>query len=228
MKNKNLIGIIILVLLFNWNYGSSQNYFEGEMYFHIDYELIDNKISKNNLIKQMGDSVVAYLKEDKFVLLHNSKGKLGKRKTIFLLNEGFNYVDYEKSDTIMRFNLNKISGKLLNFNRNLHENKPILNELCESITIEFESTNKEDFFQKHKGKYYFSANNYKLNPKYYRNYESNFWNLFVKESTSISLRNEVEYYPLFKSIQQVYGTIKRKIPDSVFQLNKNKYIKIMK
>ena len=72
MKNKNLIGIIILVLLFNWNYGSSQNYFEGEMYFHIDYELIDNKISKNNLIKQMGDSVVAYLKEDKFVLLHNS------------------------------------------------------------------------------------------------------------------------------------------------------------
>ncbi len=207
--------------------GYAQNYFEGEIYYQIVYDSSSNKLSKNSLIQEMGDSLTAYIKPDKFVLKHNTKGKYGRKRTIFLLAEGFSYIEYEKYDTILKFDLKKKSGELVSFEHNRDERKFVLNQLCESITIEFKSTDKDDYFQKKTGKYYFSSEKYKLNPEFYKNYRSNFWNLYVEKSGSISLWNEIEYFPIFKSTQQAYAIINTKVPDSLFEINTGKYIKLI-
>lgn len=224
-SNSNLF-LSYLFFLCSLGIVQSQEYFEGEIYYHIEYDLLNDKLSKNILIQEMGDSIVAYIKSDKFILMHNTKGKLGNKRTIFLLKEGYGYIDFEKSDTIMKFGLSKKSGELIKFSRNYKDKRHILNELCESITIEFK-TIKNDLVQEHRGKYYFSSKKQRLDPKFYKNYKNNYWNLFVQESESISLRNEIEYFPAFKFVQQAYAIVKREIPDSIFQINKNKHVKLI-
>ncbi len=61
-----------------------------------------------------------------------------------------------------------------------------------------------------RGKYYFNPK-YKLNAKLYSEYTDCFWNLFVKESNAINIRNETEFYPLFKSIQEVTSIVQKNI-----------------
>lgn len=222
------LSFTILFLLYASVVAYSQNYFEGEIYYHVEYDMLNDKLSKNLLVQEMGDSVAAYIKPDKFLLIYNTKGKFGKKKTIFLLKEGYGYIDFEKSDTIVKFNLSEESGELIKFSRNYRDRRQVLNELCESITIEFKPMGESDFVHERRGKYYFSSKNHRLNPKFYENYKNNFWNLFVQESESISIRKEVEYFPVFKLVQEAYAIVKKEIPDSIFEINQNKHIKLMK
>ncbi len=210
--------------LFLFSNAYSQSYFEGDLYYEISYHIDNDKLSKRDLIRGIGDSLSVYLKEDKFITVHNSKGKLGKRKTIFLLKEGFGYIDYEKSDTILKFDLSKKSGNLMKFIRNEDKKRVVMGNVCKSITIEYSFKNSK-YFKKHFGNYFFSTSKYQLNPIYYKGFRNNFWNLYAEESGAISLRNEIEYFPFYKYTQQVYASIKRKLPDSMFIIDKNKYIK---
>lgn len=221
--------VVIFFLLCTVSDAFSQEYYEGELYYKINYFDVssEGKLSEQILIKEMGDSLSVYIKEDKFAMIHNTKGKLGAKRTVFLLNEGFGYVDFEKSDTILKINLNEESGKLLRFDKSRDDKRVVLGNLCESLTIEFESIDKKDLFRKHTGKYYYTSEKYRLNPKFYINYKSNFWNLYVQESGAISLRNEIEYFPLFRFVQEAYASVKRKLPDSIFEINEKKYIKLI-
>ncbi len=226
MKYK-LFGTLLFSLVFS-NSISSQDFFEGEMYFKVSYKLLDKNLdSEKSMISELGDSITSYIKEDKFVLLRNSKGKYGKRKTIFFLEKGFSYVEYENLDTIFKYNIKKKSGILLKFKRKT-EKKYILNNNCESIIIEYEpEQNKNQFFNKISGEYFFCSSKFKLNPEIYSNYKSNFWNLYVQESGAVSLKSIVKYFPFFESTQEVYAIIKRKLPKSIFIVNEDKFIKNM-
>ncbi|GEQ86124.1 hypothetical protein ULMS_16320 [Patiriisocius marinistellae] len=112
---------------------------------------------------------------------------------------------------------------MIEFKRNPEDQIKILDELCESISIVYKPTGTESFFQIFKGKYYFNPK-YKLNKNLYKKYTDGFWNLFVEESESISIKNETEFYPLFKTIQEATKIEEKKIPFSMFEPNLSKII----
>jgi len=53
-----------------------------------------------------------------------------------------------------------------------------------------------------------------------------FGNLYVKESKSISIRNEIEYPSIFKSVSEATSITPKKISFEMFEPNKSKVISI--
>jgi len=222
-KMKNVF--LLLFLICNLGFSYSQNYFEGAIHFELNYKIKDNRIDKNDLIREMGDSITAFIKEDKFILLNNSKGRLGKRKTIFHLKQGVCYVDYENLDTIMKYDLNKTLGKLLRFKRDQKNTTYVLGKLCESIFIEQGINISNSSSKKKSSKYFFNKGELKLNPKYYDKYKINFYDLYASQSGSIPLRIDVEYSSLYSYSQEAYAIIKHEYPDSTFAIDSSKIIR---
>ena len=50
------------------------------------------------------------------------------------------------------------------------------------------------------------------------------WNLYVNEAKAISLRNEIEFSPYFKSIQEAVSLEQQPIDESHFIVNTDKTI----
>ena len=214
--------ITITFILINCCY--SQNYFEGEIEYQLSYEPINKNISSEILQKEFGKSFTAYVKEDRYALIYHAEGKQGWMKVIVRLDEGFSYTEFEKSDTISKTKFGSEKEELISFKRNTNDKKKVLGTDCESISINYKPKDVEtSFFQLHKGTYYFDPK-YKLNSRLYSNYTDGFWNLYVKESEAVSIRNEVEFYPLFKSIQEASSIEQKKVDDSVFEPNSKKVI----
>ncbi len=217
--------LIIQIIFFSVTFHlSAQDFFEGELNYKIEYEVLNKNISVSILEREMGDSFDAYVKEDKYIMTYNSKGELGWSKTIVLLDEGYTYVEYEKSDTIYKYPLDDNKSKLIQISRNVNDQKKVLDEMCESITLKYESTDSNSMFRVTDGKHYFNPK-YKLNYKKYKNYTSGFWNLYVKESKAISIRNEHLYKGMFKSVSQATKITKKKIPEELFIINQDKIVK---
>ncbi|MEW7289641.1 hypothetical protein [Aquimarina sp. 2304DJ70-9] len=211
-----------LVLLFISNI-FGQEYFEGELQYKIEYEPLNKNIPVSYLEKEMGKSFSAYVQEDRYIMIYHATGELGWMKIMVMLNEGYTYTEFENSDTITKVKFANEKDKLIEFKRNSDDKREILNEMCESITINYQPTDSDSFFQIFRGKYYFNPK-YKLNDKLYENYTDGFWNLYVNESKSISIRNETEFYPIFKTIQEVTSITEKEILDEMFELNKSKII----
>ncbi|WP_299255455.1 hypothetical protein [uncultured Aquimarina sp.] len=212
----------ILFLLFISNiYG--QEYFEGQIEYKIEYEPINPNIPKGYLSTELGDSFTAFVQEDRYTMIYHGKGELGWMKVIVRLDEGYSYTEYEKKDTISKTKFGLDKDKLLKFSHNPDDKKIIMDELCESITINYQPSDPKSFFKTFRGKYYFNPK-YKLNSKLYENYTDGFWNLFVKESNSISIRNETEFYPFFKTTQEAISIDEKKIPSKTFEPNNSKVI----
>lgn len=221
MKNNLRILKFLLLLIVSNIYG--QEYFEGELNYKIEYQAINPNISTEYLAKELGDSFTAYVKEDRYMMIYHGKGQLGWMKIIVRLDQGYSYTEYEKKDTIIKTKFGLEKEKLLELKRNSDDRREVLGELCESITLNYEPSDPESFFQILRGKYYFNPK-YKLNSKLYENYTDGFWNLFVKESESISIRNETEFYPLFKAIQEAISIEEKEISIEVFEPNSSKII----
>lgn len=213
--------IIFIFLLVIKSY--SQEYFEGIVNYKISYESLNENIPANVFETQIGTSMTAYIKEDRYAMIYHGKGKLGWMKTIVRLDEGYTYTEYEKKDTIVKKKFARQNATLIEFKRNKNDKKFILNDSCESITLSHKSNNPDEFFTETYGKYYFNPK-YKLNAKLYKNYTNEFWNLYVEESESISLRNEVELRPLLKSIQEADSINREKVSKIIFEPNKEKVI----
>lgn len=214
--------ITVLLLLFvSISYG--QDYFEGQIEYKIEYETLNPNISKDYLSREFGDSFTAFVQEDRYAMIYHATGELGWMKIIVRLDEGYSYTEYEKKDTISKTKFGLEKSKLLKFEHNPDDKKKVLGELSESITLEYESLDPDSFITVFKGKYYFNTK-YKLNPKLYENYTDGFWNLFVKKSKSISIRNETEFYPYFKTNQEAVTIDKKKIPSNIFEPNTSKVI----
>jgi len=214
----------LIITLFFFSLGA-QEFFEGELHYNIEYESINENIPIEFLEIEMGKSFTAYVKEDRYAMIYHSTGQQGWMKIIVRLDQGYSYTEFEKLDTITKVKFGKGTNELIKFNRNTTDKKKILGEDCESITLEYKSKEKGSPFQEIRGKYYFNPK-YRLNPNRYSEYTDGFWNLFVKESASISIRNEITFYPLFKSIQEVTSITEKKIDKGMFEPNKNKEIKI--
>ena len=202
---------------------SGQEYFEGVLEYKVSYESTSEFIPVETLKSEFGTSFTAYVQEGRYAMIYHSTGQFGWMKVIVSLKDGYSYTEFEKSDTIMRSKLNVGKEELIEFKRNTDNKKLILNELCESVTINYKPLGPDVFYQEHRGTHYFNPK-YKLNAKLYENYTDGFWNLFVSESNAISIRNEAEFFPLFKKVDEATSIVAEEVPDTMFILNPNKTI----
>ena len=220
---KNTLRISILLFFSFITILSAQDFFEGELKYKIDYESLNPNIPESYLERELGSSFSAYVKEDRYTMIYDAKGTQGWMKVIVRLDQGYTYTEYEKLDTIVKTKFGSEKNKLVHFKRNSANKKEILDELCESVSIHYEPQDPTSYFQSFQGTYYFNPK-YKLNSKLYDNYTDGFWNLFVGESNAISIRNEISFSPLFKSIQEVTSIEPKQIPLEMFEPNTAKII----
>ncbi|GHC59018.1 hypothetical protein [Ulvibacter litoralis] len=220
---KKIFLLTQLLLIITVNNLLAQDYFEGQIDFKIEYESLNENISAKYLEYAIGDSFTAYIQEDRYIMIYNSKTEQGWSKSTIRLDEGYSYTEYEKSDTIYRSKLNSSSDILIEIKKHPNQKKMILGEMCPSITLKYESTDPNTPFKITDGTHYYSPK-YKLNSEKYKNFTSGFWNLFVNESESVSIRNEHIYTGFFKSISEATKIQEKKISDDLFTLNSDKIL----
>ncbi len=216
--------IICTILLFAFYTNTfAQDYFEGQIDFKVEYESLNINIPSSYLSYVLGDLFTAYVQEDRYIILYNSKADKGWSKTIISLDEGYSYVEFEKSDTIFKSKLNSNKNKLIMIKKNPNKQISVLGELCSSISLKYESIDSENPIKISNGVHYYNPK-YRLNPEKYRIYTSGFWNLYVDKSEAISIRSEHIYEGFFKSVSEAKKIELKEIPDELFELNKEKII----
>lgn len=204
----------------------STKYFEGEVHFTISVKSLDENTPTAIFEQEIGNKMIGKVKEKKYLMLQNSGGELGHMKMIYLLEEGIGYIEYENRDTIEQFRIDTSPGELLEIKRNKQPKKEILGELRESVTIRYKPKMYSEYLDEVSGTYYFHSD-YKLNPEYYKNHKSGYWNLFVNESGSISIRNEIVHYPLLEALYEVEQILVKEIDEEEFAIDKTRPIKII-
>ena len=214
---------LVLLFLCSLTCLHAQEFFEGEVQYTISYEAINKNLSANILERELGSTMTAYVKEDRYTMITHISGQQGWIKVIIRLDEGFSYTEYEKSDTIIKSKLNKPPGTLINLSSITENKKMVLGEACEAISLHYTPAEHIPFVKEIKGTYYFNPK-YRLNAKWYTEQTEGFWNLYVQESKSLSLRNEVEYSPLFKSIQEATSVAEKDMDHQLFEPNADKII----
>jgi hypothetical protein len=204
--------------------GYTQEYFEGEIQYNIEYVALNKNISTEYLKKEVGGSFTAYVKEDRYAMIYHAGGTNGWMKIIVRLDQGYYYTEFEKQDTIARTKFAPEKRELFLFERNHDEKKEVLGEMCESVTINHHPGDDIPFAKEIRSVHYFSPK-YRLNKEKYKDYGNGFWNDYVKESGAISIRNETEYAPFFKSISEAVSIEEKKVPSSLFEPNSHKTLK---
>ena len=203
--------------------GNAQDYFEGVIQYKVTYESLNENIPVAFFETEMGVALTAYVKEDRYAMLHQGNGELGWMKTIIRLDQGYVYTEYQKSDTITKKKFGVNQEILLEFKRNEDDIKKVLNLPCESITLNIKNKDPNEIFEEIKGKHYFHPK-YRLNPKHYKNYSDEYWNLYVEESEAVSLRNEIVATPYFKMVQEAVNITEEKVTNRLFEPNEEKVI----
>ncbi len=120
---KQISSRLYMILIFFSLQLNAQDFFEGELNYSVTYEVLNKNIPISLLEREMGTTFSAYVKEDKYIMTYNSKGDLGWSKTIIRLDEGYGYIEYEKSDTIYKYSLNDNKNKLIKVSRNSMDQK---------------------------------------------------------------------------------------------------------
>ncbi len=219
----NLLKLQAFLLLFLISNIWGQEYFEGEIHYTITYETLNKNVPISYLETEMGRTFSAYIQENRYIMVFDTEGQNGWTKIMVALEEGYTYTEFQNSDTIAKTKFGLEKNHLINFQRNKDLKKQVLNEICESITISYQPSDPNSFYTTFNGTYYFNPK-YKLNTKSYEHYTDGFWNLFVNEAQSISIRNETEFYPLFKSVQEATSIEPKEISDEMFELNPSKVV----
>ncbi|RNC86012.1 MAG: hypothetical protein ED557_04375 [Balneola sp.] len=199
---------------------NSSEYFEGEVTFSVEHESINSEIPTDYFYYLFGNSMTGIVTEKKYKTITKSLG-LGISTTYYDLENKKVYMESSESDTIRWYPLDEENGELISVQRNKEEKKFLFDGLRESVTIEYIPNNPN--IERIVGTFYFHPD-YKLNKELYANHKYSFWNLFINESGSISIRNESYIYPLFKSIAQVTNIEEREVLDSELEFDKTKIL----
>ncbi|EZH75248.1 hypothetical protein ATO12_00285 [Aquimarina atlantica] len=180
-------------------------------------------LTQEMLKKEIGDTIIGYVRERKYAMTNNAKGDLGAMKMIFLLDENIMYIEYEKSDTIRMSRIDKIPGELLKMEENNDDVKNVLGDKCSSIRLEYKDSR---YGLETRSTHYFNPK-YRLNKEAYQNHKYGYWNLFVDKSGSISVRNEDNLYPIYKSVMEAFSIEEKEVSDELFKISEGKVIKSM-
>lgn len=221
MIKKTLLPIVLLFAIIC----HPQEYFEGEIQYKVEYEALNKHMSAEYMAKEFGDSFTAYIKEDRYAMVYNGSGTKGWMKVIIRLDEGCTYTEYEKVPTISKKKFSPEKNELLLFERNHKEQKNVLGEKCESVTMKQKPSEDTPFLDEITGTHYFSPR-YKLNAEKYKDHQEGYWNKYVDESGAISIRNETEYSPFFITTSEAISVKTKEMDDGLFEPNPNKDIRL--
>lgn len=213
---KKLLFFCFLLCLINTLH--AQEYFEGEVHFKITYTPLLDGLSEELFVRELGDTLIGYVQESRYIMESNTNGAFGKSKVILLLDENIAYTISEKSDTIYKSALNQENNKLLEISRNDNDIKTVLGDECPSINLVIENVNPSIPYRKSNSTYYYNPK-YKLNKKAYAIHKQGYWNRFVDEAGAISVRNESTFEPLYKSVMSAFDIIPKDVPDSLFEID---------
>ncbi len=221
MKQNLILTLSLLLLFFN---AQSQQYFEGEVHFKKTYETFLQNVPNELLIQEFGDTLIGYVQEDRYIMKTNNSGASGEQTLLMLMDENLIYFIQEKSDTIYRYPIDVEKEELLDVHTIKDETKVILGDVCPALVLNTKNNDPESPFTVSLGRYYYNPK-YKLSKKAYKNHKSGHWNAFVNESGAISVRNEVRYEPIYKSVMEAFKILPKKIPDELF--NVSRYNKVI-
>ncbi len=213
----------LLFILFYSSNTHAQDYFKGVIHYSVSYESLHPNIQKQVLERNLGTSFTAYILEDRYATIYNTKGENGWRKIIVRLDEGYTYTELEKSDTIVKTKFGNSDEKLIDVKKNTKPTKEVLGEQCLSVTLTTENTDPNAWYTLHSGTYYYSPK-YKLNPKLYEDYVDGFWNEYVKRSQAVSIWNKNEFRPYFTSISEATSIEEKEVDKAFFNPNPDKVI----
>jgi len=199
---------------------SITDYFQGEVYFSIDVQSLNPEMPDSVFTQFTGTDMIGYVGEDHYKVQFFS-GDYLLTEVYYDLIEKKIYYDGINSDTIYWASLEKEPGELISAKRNQKEKKKIRGAIRESITITYIPI--DPYLERIEGTYYFDET-HKLNKSKYVNHKSNFWNLFIRESGSISIRNEVYYYPFYRATYQAHKIVERPISPKELEVPDNKII----
>lgn len=210
---------ILLTCFIVSQWSCAQDYFEGKVIFEKSYQTLNPRVTNEMLNEHYGNWMIGFVQENRYLMYAPLDSK-DTTKIFYFLETSDGYVEKTNSDTIEHFRIDEAPGTLRKIEL-VNSTKLILGDKCKAVKIEY--TPKEGYIEKVSGVYYFNPK-YKLNSKYYINHKESFWNLFVEKSGSISVRNEITYFPFFKSVYEATNIIEQEIDDELFKLNPNKYI----
>ena len=219
--------IVLFLILFWFAHGIAQDgvditpsgvYFEGEVSFKIYNSSLDLFISDSDVEDYFGDHMVGVVAEDFYKVTSTRSGKDSVIVYYHLLDDKV-YYDDRKKDTIFWSPLSKEPGRLISLTRNKMPKKEVLGEERESVTIEYEVNGRA--IKNFEGTFYFHPD-YRLKKSSYKGHKMDFWNLFVNETGSISIRNEVYARPLYHSIYEAYKIERRTVLQEEFDMDPNK------
>lgn len=221
-KSSYIFAFLILCKFFHANSFSqeSHEYFEGEVTFSSEFESLDPDIPDEYWYYVFGHSLVGIVKEDKYKTITISESE-GITTTYYYLREKKIYMESSKSDTIKWYPLDEESGELISVLKNKEEKKFLLGALRESVTLEY--IPNDLYIEKVLSTHYYMPE-HKLNKELYANHKTSFWNLFINESGSISVRNEGFIYPFLKRIDQVTNIEERYVDDSELEFDTTKVV----
>lgn len=218
---------LVFIFLFSISPIIGQEYFEGEIHYKVSYTPLIDQLSENRIIQTLGDTIIGYVQERRYIMESNTTDSYGRIKLIMLMDENLVYMVPEKTDTIYKYALNKENSKLLEARKNKGDIKTILGDKCSSVTL-ITSDLSLNPLDKTTGIYYYNPK-YKLNKEVYSIHKQNHWNQFVNIAGAISVRNEVTREPFYKSVMTAYQIIPKKIPDHLFKIDtKGKIVKEIK
>lgn len=220
---KLLYTLALLFLLLPISNSYAQEYFEGVITYDVTYESVHPAIEKELLEYTMGSSFTAYILEDRYTSIYNTKGETGWTKVTVRLDEGYTYTEYEKSDTIVKSKFNARSENLISLQKHTSNPKEVMGSMCNYVTMTVEDTDPNVWYTLHTGTYYYSPK-YALNPTYYKEYTNGHWNQYVAEAKAVSIYNINEYRPYFTSYSKATAIEEKQIDISFFEPNPKKVV----
>lgn len=198
----------------------SEIFFTGVVKFSIDNKSLNNNIPDQVFNDIIGQTMIGIVGANKYKVL--SINSLNDTTVVLYDLKGLKiYYNYPGSDTIFWRRLDQTPGELISIRRNQKPQKEILGEIRESVTIIYQPD--DEYIDRYEGTYFFNTD-HKLDKKIYAGHKDSFWNMFVDEAGSISIRNEIFASPLYSSVYEAYEIIERDVSEDEFEMDKNKVI----
>lgn len=189
------------------------NYFEGIITYMIRYESNDPAIRTVDLASANGTLAEFYFKAGNYLQKSNGRHKYSE---LFHRSENKFYEQASKGDTIKWIDCSKKNEVLIGADLSENSTEIILDHTCKSLKME---TN--DFSgQKFRTGYYFFSNDLKIDPKWFEKCKYRSANRMYSKTKSIPLKI-IYVRNNFKVIMTAIGLEKKKLDDSVFELDKS-------
>lgn len=190
-------------------------YFEGEVRYRVESVSLSPALPNEVVEDILGTEMIGIVREDRYKVMSIAP----HRDTILIYYDMPGrkvYYDYPDRDTIFWYPLDQEPGELIAINRNEKPKEEVLGQMRESVTIRYSPDSP--YVREIEGTYYFDETR-RLNKTAYQYHKEAFWHLFVNETGSISIRNDIIAKPLYACLYEAYEVIDRAVSEEEVRLS---------